>query len=142
MRRRSLITLIASAAATLAAGSAEAQLPSQEYRWALPDWRATWSGGPLSDDRGFAIEAADGAVYVAGVSGAGDGGGDLLLQRRNLDGSLAWSRTWGGRELDQAQGMALAGDAIWVVAPRPARATGSRNPSYCATPATARSRTS
>ncbi len=86
-----------------------------EYRWALPDWRETWSGGPLADDRGFTIRASDDAVYVAGVSGSGNGGGDLLLQRYSLDGRLVWSREWGGAELDQAQGMALASDGIYVV---------------------------
>ena len=94
-------------------GSAHPQEP--DYRWALPEWRQTWSGGPLGDDRGFVTKATDDAVYIAGVSGSGKGGGDLLVQRYSLAGTLVWSQTWGGHELDQAQGMVLASDGIYVV---------------------------
>ena len=113
-RRRGIGAVLAAcaAAATLAAPAAAQQV---DYEWALPDWRQTWSGGPLGDDRGFVTKATDDAVYVAGVSGSGKGGGDLLVQRYSTSGALVWTQTWGGQELDQAQGMVLASDGIYVV---------------------------
>jgi hypothetical protein len=101
------------AAVMACAGTASAQ--EGDYEWALPEWRQTWSGGPLGDDRGFVTKATDDAVYVAGVSGSGKGGGDLLVQRYSPAGDLVWSQTWGGHELDQAQSMVLASDGIYVV---------------------------
>ncbi|HWH45225.1 MAG TPA: hypothetical protein VNT32_10875 [Thermoleophilaceae bacterium] len=111
MRRHLAILLVVVAALAVA----ETAFAQTGYRWALPEWRQTWSGGPLADDRGFVVRAAPDAVYVAGVSGSGDGGGDLLLQRYALDGTLVWSKEWGGAELDQAQGMVLTNDGIFVV---------------------------
>ena len=119
----------ASAAIALCAlafgGVANAQAPQSDYRWALPDWRQTWSGGPLADDRGFAVDAVEDGVYVAGVSGSGPGGGDLLLQRYSHEGQLLWSREWGGLELDQAQDLAVASDgSIWVIGSEASTADG------------------
>jgi hypothetical protein len=90
-----------------------------DYEWALPDWRATWAAPRLADNRGFAVRASDDAVYVAGVTGShGLGAGDLFLLRYDLAGHLVWERTWGGFELDQAQGMVLDGSNIWVAGSR------------------------
>jgi hypothetical protein len=85
------VVLAALAAMLVCAGAAVAQ--QGDYEWALPEWRQTWSGGPLGDDRGFVTKATGDAVYVAGVSGSGKGGGDMLVQRYNKDGTLAWSQT-------------------------------------------------
>ena len=112
---RGIRVVLASLAATVGCAVAPAAAQQPEYEWALPEWRQTWSGGPLGDDRGFVTKATDDAVYVAGVSGSGKGGGDLLVQRYSTAGELIWARTWGGHELDQAQGMALASDGIYVV---------------------------
>ena len=115
MRRGRGIGVIAAAFAVLLTSAAPAAAQQVGYEWALPDWRQTWSGGPLGDDRGFVTKATGDAVYVAGVSGSGKGGGDLLVQRYSTDGGLVWSQTWGGQELDQAQGMVLGSDGIYVV---------------------------
>ncbi len=112
---RGIRVVMAAAAASLICGHGSATAQQGEYAWALPEWRQTWSGGPLGDDRGFVTKATADAVYVAGVSGSGKGGGDLLLQRYSRSGALVWSRTWGGHELDQAQSMVLGSDGIYVV---------------------------
>ena len=87
-----------------------------DYEWALPSWRATWAAPRLADNRGFAVRATADAVYTAGVTGShGEGAGDLFLLRYDLTGGLVWERTWGGFELDQAQGIALDETGIWIV---------------------------
>jgi hypothetical protein len=89
---------------------------SLDYTWALPEWASSWSAPRLADNRGFAVEATGDAVYVAGVTGShGQGAGDAFLLRYDPDGRPVWARRWGGFELDQAQDIAIDGDAIWVV---------------------------
>lgn len=86
-----------------------------DYEWALPEWRATYAAPRLADNRGFAVEATNDAVYVAGVAGSqGLGAGDLFLLRYDLAGNLVWSRTWGEFELDQALDIDVLGSSIWV----------------------------
>lgn len=110
--RRGLAALLAGSLVLVIAPEARA---ADEYRWALPEWRATFSAPRLADDRGFAVQATDDAVYVAGVTGSYDvGAGDLFLLRYDLAGNLVWHREWGGFELDQAQDLAVASDGIWV----------------------------
>lgn len=86
-----------------------------DYSWSLPEWRATWSAPKLADNRGFAVRSDAEGVYVAGVTAAhGQGAGDLFVLRYSHAGALVWARTWGGFQLDQAQGLALDADTVWA----------------------------
>ncbi|MBI4728187.1 MAG: hypothetical protein HY775_01595 [Acidobacteria bacterium] len=116
MRARLAVTLLSLAA--LAAPSA-ARATRYDYSWALPEWRQTWSAPRLADNRGFAVRSTTDAVYVAGVTGShGQGAGDLFLLKYDQAGALLWSRTWGGFELDQAQGIAVDETGIWAAGSR------------------------
>lgn len=115
MRRIALALVVALAA--LVPGGASAS--RYDYSWALPEWRATFSAPRLADNRGFAVRSIPGGVYVAGVTGAiGRGAGDLFLLRYTPAGALQWSRTWGGFELDQGQGIAIDDGGIWIAGSR------------------------
>lgn len=108
--------LVLAALVAVAAAPAPAPASGYDYTWALPEWRATWAAPRFAEDRGFAVEATGDAVYVAGLTGSqgGQGVGDLFLLRYSPVGTLEWSRTWGGFDLDQAQSIAVDDAGVWV----------------------------
>jgi uncharacterized delta-60 repeat protein len=78
-------------------------------------WQQTWG-----DPGHFAttIEVGpDGSIYVAGGTFTfGAGGGDALLLKFSADGTLLWSRTWGGGLRESLADMAVSADgSIYIV---------------------------
>jgi hypothetical protein len=80
-------------------------------------WQRIWNGPTIVGvtDTSVAV-AADGSVYVAGITA--DGGGDAVLLKFDPDGNLLWERAWGGTESDSAGAVATHSDGSVYVAGR------------------------
>lgn len=72
------------------------------------------------DDVAQAVQAADGAIFVAGATrgelceGCKAGGDDAFLRRYDADGRLEWTRQFGTERDDRALAVAVDGDAVYV----------------------------
>ena len=67
-------------------------------------WNTTWGGYGVDTPSG--ILADDQGVYVVGsTSSFGAGGNDAYLLRLSSDGTLEWSRYWGGPNDDEGRGI-------------------------------------
>ncbi|MFZ2125457.1 MAG: hypothetical protein WA087_00595, partial [Candidatus Saccharimonadales bacterium] len=64
-------------------------------------WSRTWGG--TSDDTGYSlVQTSDGGLAVTGYTGSyGTGNDDMFLAKYASDGTLSWSRTWGGAANDE-----------------------------------------
>ena len=80
-------------------------------------WQRIWNGPTIVGvtDTSVAV-AADGSVYLAGITV--DGGGDAVLLKFDPNGNLLWQRAWGGTESDSAGAVATSGDGSVYVAGR------------------------
>ena len=80
-------------------------------------WQRIWNGPTIVGvtDTSVAV-AADGSVYVAGITA--DGGGDAVLLKFDPNGNLLWERAWGGTESDSAGAVATHSDGSVYVAGR------------------------
>jgi hypothetical protein len=80
-------------------------------------WQRIWNGPTLVGVTDPSVSvAADGSVYVAGVTT--DGGGDAVLLKFDQNGNLLWERAWGGADFDSAGAVATHGDGSVYVAGR------------------------
>ncbi len=80
-------------------------------------WQRIWNGPTIVGVTDASVTvAADGSVYVAGITA--DGGGDAVLLKFNPDGALLWERAWGGSESDSAGAVATHSDGSVYVAGR------------------------
>ena len=80
-------------------------------------WQRIWNGPTIVGvTETSAAVAADGSVYVAGVTA--DGGGDAVLLKFDPDGNLLWTRAWGGAEFDSAGAVAVHSDGSVYIAGR------------------------
>ena len=72
-------------------------------------WDLTWGG---NEEGASAIAtAADGTIYVTGITSSFDvGQGDAFLLSFTSGGTLNWQRTWGGDFFDAARDVAVATD--------------------------------
>ncbi|MCH7472939.1 PKD domain-containing protein, partial [bacterium] len=67
-------------------------------------WSRTWGG--VEHEFVDAVAVSAGAIYVlAQTESYGDGNGDILLLKYDLDGNLLWARTWGGPGIDDPKDM-------------------------------------
>jgi uncharacterized delta-60 repeat protein len=72
-------------------------------------WQRTWGGNGVSGSD--VAVAADGSVYVAGVTFlSGQGQADALLVKFTPAGDVVWAQTWGGQFFDGAEGVAIGSD--------------------------------
>ena len=80
-------------------------------------WQRIWNGPTIVGvtDTSVAL-AADGSVYVAGITA--DGGGDAALLKFDANGNLLWERAWGGTASDSAGAVATHSDGSVYVAGR------------------------
>lgn len=80
-------------------------------------WQRIWNGPTIVGvtDASVAV-AADGSVYVAGITA--DGGGDAVLLKFDPNGTLLWERAWGGTQSDSASAVATHSDGSVYIAGR------------------------
>ncbi|RJG11061.1 hypothetical protein D3879_15435 [Pseudomonas cavernicola] len=80
-------------------------------------WQRIWNGPTIVGVTNTSVAvAADGSVYVAGITA--DGGGNAVLLKFDPDGTLLWERAWGGTESDSAGAVATHSDGSVYVAGR------------------------
>ena len=82
-------------------------------------WQRTYAAGEIVDARGGVTVAPDNSVYVAGTLQGSKGNSvvvDAILLKFTPDGSLEWDRGWGGRDGDEAGGVAVASDGTVFLA--------------------------
>ncbi|NMC05813.1 MAG: hypothetical protein GYA24_11405 [Candidatus Lokiarchaeota archaeon] len=76
----------------------------------LQEWNKTWGGASGEDGMAVAV-AADGSVYLAGVTDSfGAGSNDAFLAKYNAAGVQQWNVTWGNANSDQGRAVAVATD--------------------------------
>jgi hypothetical protein len=80
-------------------------------------WQRIWNGPTIVGVTDTSVAAAaDGSVYLAGITA--DGGGDAVLLKFDPNGNLLWERAWGGTEFDSAGAVAAHSDGSVYVAGR------------------------
>lgn len=79
-------------------------------------WAYTYGGGEI-DNLQSCIELGDGGFVAAGyTSSFGAGYSDAWVLRLNDDGSIQWSKTFGGTGVDYAKAIRVLGDGGFIVA--------------------------
>ncbi|MFZ2125813.1 MAG: prepilin-type N-terminal cleavage/methylation domain-containing protein [Candidatus Saccharimonadales bacterium] len=77
-------------------------------------WSKTWDGGYL--DRGNSIvQTSDGGYAVTGYKGLSTGGQNMLIAKYTSDGTLSWSKTWGGANIDYGNALVQTSDDGYLV---------------------------
>ncbi|MHA1733190.1 MAG: baeRF10 domain-containing protein [Promethearchaeota archaeon] len=77
------------------------------------DWYNTWDGGGR-DTGGDVCWDPAGYAYVVGTTDVGSGNYDIVVRKYAPDGSLEWSRTWGGAQNETGTGVWTNGSAVFV----------------------------
>ncbi len=86
----------------------------------------TWGGA--TSDVAVAVAVADnGDLLLAGYTGFGAGGVDVLALRLDTNGAIVWSRTWGGTNSDVASAMTVVGNDIVVTGYTQSFGTGGQD---------------
>ncbi|HKB12358.1 MAG TPA: hypothetical protein VKD69_16965 [Vicinamibacterales bacterium] len=72
-------------------------------------WQRIWNGTTIRGlGRAGVAVAADGSIYVTGISD--QNGGDAVLVKFDPNGGLVWERIWGGTASDSGSAVATASD--------------------------------
>ncbi|MEI6850338.1 MAG: prepilin-type N-terminal cleavage/methylation domain-containing protein [Candidatus Saccharibacteria bacterium] len=80
-------------------------------------WNRVWSGGNTNSDGGYSIiQTSDGGFAISGSTEMyGAGNFDVLLAKYSSDGTLAWSKTWGGSGYDSGDSLVQTSDGGFVI---------------------------
>lgn len=76
-------------------------------------WQKTWGGGSQETFNDYASDVAvdqSGNVYVVGSTqsfASGPSGEDAFILKYGPDGNLLWQKTWGGYDVESAEGVAI-----------------------------------
>ena len=103
------------AAGSTSASTVDRDALLQKYNAAgVLQWAMSWGGDAaecIND-----VDRTDDGIFTTGYSESyGAGGYDMLIQRWDEDGNVVWTRVWGGTGLEQGNGLAVTGDAVYVV---------------------------
>lgn len=82
-----------------------------------PNGDLDWSkaiGGVGSEGGMTTLQVDDGFISIGDTDTFGAGKKDLLVVKLNLDGTLAWAKTYGGLEDDVGSGIAKIGDGFII----------------------------
>ncbi|KJU86048.1 lipoprotein [Candidatus Magnetobacterium bavaricum] len=84
--------------------------------WGALQWAYTYGGGEI-DNLQSCLELSGGGFVAAGyTSSFGVGYSDAWVLRLNGDGSIRWSKTFGGSGVDYAKAIRALGDGGFIVA--------------------------
>ncbi|MCH8903781.1 MAG: gliding motility-associated C-terminal domain-containing protein [Bacteroidetes bacterium] len=79
-------------------------------------WNKAW-GGSVNDGARDLIENDDGSLVIVGYTGSyGSGGRDILLIKTDSEGSLLWSKTYGGALSEDASSLTKTLDGGYAIA--------------------------
>ena len=79
-------------------------------------WNATWGGNGSELTRSVGVTPDSASIFVAGsTTSFGNGDFDVAVLRFDLNGSLIWSKTWGGSLLDRSHGICVDDPFVYVV---------------------------
>jgi len=78
-------------------------------------WNKTWGGNGY--DIGYSIvQANDGGFAVTGMTDSyGAGNTDVFLAKYTSNGTLSWSKTWGGSNAEQSRSITQTVDSGYIV---------------------------
>lgn len=78
-------------------------------------WNKTW-GGAVNDYGYSLVQTSDGGYMITGeTSNFGAGGTDMFIAKYTSDGTLSWSKTWGGASSESGRGIINISDGGYMV---------------------------
>ncbi|MEM0467107.1 MAG: carboxypeptidase-like regulatory domain-containing protein [Candidatus Thermoplasmatota archaeon] len=91
---------------------------------ALIHWNATFGGS--GDDIGYCIKQTndDGFIIIGSTTSNTKGQTDVLLVKLNRDGSVLWSKTFGGPGSDEGRSILVTSDGYYLVGSTDSYGTG------------------
>jgi hypothetical protein len=115
------------AAGSLESSSKGLQIVVLKYRLdGELQWVRAW--GDTEDDCAMDIQFYFDSLYIAGYTeNFGAGEKDVLLQRWDTDGNVAWTRTWGGTSVDTGTGIAVTPNGVYVCGEERVSGTGGND---------------
>ena len=79
-------------------------------------YRLQWAGPGNDVARGIAVDATDNVYITGSTTSFGSGQADVFLLKYTSDGTLVFSKTWGGQQNDYGNGVAVdIQDNVYVV---------------------------
>ncbi len=73
-------------------------------------WSKTWGGNNSDAANAVAVDKNNNIYIVGSTSSFGNGGYDILILKFDSNGSLIWSKTWGGNSYDVGYGISIDSD--------------------------------
>jgi prepilin-type N-terminal cleavage/methylation domain-containing protein len=78
-------------------------------------WNRTWGSNSINIGMSI-IQTLDGGYAITGqTNGYGAGSADLLFQKYDSAGNIAWTRTWGDSETQVGRAITQAGDGSYYI---------------------------
>ena len=91
-------------------------------------WNATWGGSGSELTRSVGVTPDGASIYVAGsTTSFGNGDFDVVLLKFDRNGSLVWSKTWGGQLLDRSHGICVDDPFVYIVGDTRSYAAGDED---------------
>ena len=91
-------------------------------------WNATWGGSGSELTRSVGVTPDSASVFVAGsTTSFGNGDFDVVLLRFDRNGSLTWSKTWGGTLLDRSHGICVDDPFVYIAGDTRSYAVGDED---------------
>lgn len=77
-------------------------------------WERTWGGNKGEAARAILI-TQDGDILIGGKTNSeGAGENDIVLLKYNAEGTLIWSKIWGGSDIDEVHDMVSYGNVLYI----------------------------
>jgi len=85
------------------------------YGYGMPGWNKTYGGA--SDDYGLSVvETSDGGYAIAGYTNSFGLSNQMYLVKTDSGGTMAWSKTYGGANWDEAHSVVETSDGGYAIA--------------------------
>lgn len=76
-------------------------------------WYKIWGGKEREEGNRIVVDGNE--IYISGVTASyGQGGDDVVFLKYDINGNLAWRRTWGGDDTDWGVGIDEMEDYIYI----------------------------
>ncbi len=94
-------------------GSEDAYISKYDSLGVL-QWNKTW-GGTNSDRSNAIIQTSDGGYALTGRTSSFGASSDMFLAKFTSDGTLSWSKTWGGASNDEGYDLKQTSDNGYII---------------------------